>query len=154
LTDLSNSVAVVLVGDVIIARVQGDPPAEEMAALHQACASLAYAHIFTTPFPLDEARQRWAVGGREVWVATRGQDLVGFAAATGDHLDGLYVTPTAEGLGIGSALLAALPGVTRLWVLEESSAGRRFYERRGWRNSGERQEAYGVWDLLYVRGSP
>jgi GNAT superfamily N-acetyltransferase len=136
---------------VSIAPAQGDAPVEEMTEVHRASASVAYAHIFTTPFPVADSRARWASGDRQVWLARRGPELVGFAAATHEHLDGLYVLPEEAGCGIGSALLAALPAVTRLWVLEANLAGRRFYERRGWRNSGERQPAFGMWDLLYVR---
>jgi GNAT superfamily N-acetyltransferase len=86
-----------------------------------------------------------------VWLARRAGVLVGFAAATGRELDGLYVLPRESGAGIGSALLTAVGDVRRLWVLEDNHAARDWYERRGWRNSGERQRAYGVWDVRYVR---
>ncbi len=71
------------VGGVTIEPVQGEPPAEELAVVHRAAATVAYAHIFTTPFPLEEARRRWAAAGRQVWLARRGPELVAFAAATG-----------------------------------------------------------------------
>ena len=122
-----------------------------MAAVHAATAEVAYAHIFSTPFPLDEARARWSAHTGRVWLARRAGVLVGFAAATEAELDGLYVLPCESGAGIGSALLNAVGQVQRLWVLEENHAARGWYERRGWRNSGERQRAYGVWDVRYVR---
>lgn len=83
-----------------------------------------------------------------MWLASREQALVGFATATGAELDGLFVLPVEEGAGIGTALLRAVAGVTRLRVLEDAHAARCWYEKRGWRGS-ERQEAYGVWELLH-----
>ena len=52
----------------------------------------------------------------------------------------LYVLPSCQGTGVGSALhdfalerLAALGARTaKLWTLEENGDARRFYERRGW----------------------
>ncbi len=50
--------------------------------------------------------------------------MVGFANATKAELDGLFVLPVEEGVGIGTALLAAAAGVTRLWVLDDADAAR------------------------------
>jgi GNAT superfamily N-acetyltransferase len=100
---------------------------------------------------LDEARARWSGHTGRVWLAQRAGVLLGFAAATGVELDGLYVLPRESGAGISSALLEAISEVRRLWVLEDNYAARHWYEGRGWHNSGERQRAYGVWDVLYVR---
>lgn len=122
-----------------------------MAAVHGATAKVAYAHIFSTAFPLDEARSRWNGHRGRVWLARRAGMLVGFAAATGVELEGLYVLPSEGGVGIGSALLDAMGDVRQLWVLEDNHRSRAWYERRGWRDSGERQLAYGVWDVRYVR---
>ena len=129
----------------------GPPPGDEMAAVHAATAEAAYAHIFSTPFPLHEARARWNGHTGRVWLARRAGVLVGFAAATGVELDGLYVLPCESRAGIGSALLDAVGDVRRLWVLQHNHASREWYERRGWCDSGERQRAYGVWDVRYVR---
>jgi GNAT superfamily N-acetyltransferase len=122
-----------------------------MAVVHRATAQVAYAHIFATPFPLEEARARWSGHRGRVWLARRAGVLVGFAAATDVELDGLYVLPEERGAGIGSALLTAVGDVRQLWVLEQNHAARTWYERRGWRSSGERQPAYGVWDVRYLR---
>lgn len=140
-----------LSGAVSVQRAHGAPPAVEMAAVHEVSATAAYAHIFRAPFPRQEARGRWAGHQGRVWVARRGHELVGFAAATGAEVDGLYVLPGAAGAGIGSALLTALGPVSLLWVLEDNHHARRWYERRGWRASGDRQPAYGVWELRYER---
>jgi GNAT superfamily N-acetyltransferase len=82
-----------------------------MAAVHCATAEVAYAHIFSTPFPLEEARARWSGHTGRVWLARRAEVLVGFAAATGPESDGLYVLPHESGAGIGSALLKAVGDV-------------------------------------------
>lgn len=130
---------------------EGRPPGDEMASVHAATAEVAYAHIFSTPFPLDEARARWNGHTGRVWLARRAGVLVGFAAAMGVELNGLYVLPPESGAGIGSVLLNAVGDVQWLWVLEDNHASREWYERRGWRDSGERQLAYGVWDVRYRR---
>lgn len=124
-----------------------------MAAVHEASATAAYAHIFTTPFPRDEARERWAAHAGRVWVARLGDTAVGFVAATGTELDGLYVIPRAAGEGVGSALLDAAHPVSLLWVLEDNHHARRWYERRGWQADGQRRRAYGVWELRYVHAA-
>lgn len=121
-----------------------------MAAVHAATAEVAYAHIFSTPFPLEQARARWSSHTGRIWLARRAGVLVGFAAADGVELDGLYVLPQESGAGIGTALLNAVGDVRRLWVLEDNLAARGWYERRGWHSSGERQLAFGVWDVRYV----
>jgi GNAT superfamily N-acetyltransferase len=136
---------------ITVLRADGAPPAEEMAKVHEASAVVAYAHIFDTPFPHAEARAKWASHPGEVWLAKRGQTLVGFATANGPELDGLFVLPNEQGQGIGAALLAAVPAVARLWVLEDAAQARRWYEQRGWRATAERQKAYGVWEFQYVR---
>jgi GNAT superfamily N-acetyltransferase len=122
-----------------------------MAAVHQASAATAHAHIFDSPFPLDESLRKWAEHTGQAWLARRSQTLLGFATATSSEVDGLYVLPKEAGGGFGSALLTVLGAVSRLWVLQDNANGRRWYEGRGWRASGERQGAYGVWELLYVR---
>jgi GNAT superfamily N-acetyltransferase len=141
----------VLPEGITLARVDGETPADEMAAVHEASATAAYAHIFETPFPRDDAREKWASRRGDVWLARRGPVLVGFVTATGPELDGLFVTPAEAGAGIGTALLAAVPQARQLWVLEDAHASRRWYEKRGWRASGDRRHAYGVGELRYVR---
>lgn len=116
-----------------LARADGEAPADEMAAVHEVSATVAYAHIFDAPFPVEDARAKWASHEGEVWIARREEALVGFATATGAELDGLFVLPVGEGAGTGAALLTAVAGVTRLWVLEDAHAARCWYKKRGWR---------------------
>jgi GNAT superfamily N-acetyltransferase len=62
------------------------------------------------------------------------------------ELAALYVEPALRYAGIGSALLRAgydrMPQPLQvLWVLEANAAGRRFYERHGFRPDGHRAPA-------------
>ncbi len=140
--------------DVHLATVEARHWAKDIVAVHEAAATAAYGHIFSEPFPRDDARKRWTRHLGATLLAFRGSRVVGFAAASDDTLEGLYVVPAEAGLGIGSALLAAVGPVSKLWVLEENESGRSFYGRRRWHWSGIRQDAAdagGVQELLYVR---
>lgn len=67
-------------------------------------------------------------------------------AATGE-VRSLYVDPSAQGGGLGAALLAAAVAELVdqacheliLWVVEGNERARRFYERRGWSADGGRK---------------
>ena len=145
--------------DEIVARIQDETvvrPAKrediESAFQVQRAASLAaLGHIYPPDryaFPDDAIRARWqqAVGTTEgtVIVAERDGRVVGVAAAKDGWLDGLYVLPEEWGNGVAgrlhdgalSALAAAGATTARLWVLEDNTRARRFYERRGWRLDG------------------
>lgn len=73
--------------------------------------------------------------GHTVWVATSGEELLGFAMCTPTFLDGLYVRPDLSGRGIGSLLLDVVdvthPEGYELWVFESNAGARRLYQRRG-----------------------
>lgn len=129
--------------------------ADVVTAVHEASASVAYAHIFTEPFPRLEVEQRWSTHAGRTVLALRGEVVVGFAASSADGtLEGLYVLPGETGTGLGTALLDAIAPVSRLWVLEANAEARAFYERRGWRWSGTGHvvpAAGDVPELLYVR---
>jgi ribosomal protein S18 acetylase RimI-like enzyme len=80
------------------------------------------------------------LGGRfleraELWVADEGGRVVGFAGVSGSELTHLYVDPSAQDSGVGSALLdhvkSLCPERLELWVFQENEGARRFYERHG-----------------------
>lgn len=122
-----------------------------VARIHEQSAAAAYAHIFTTPFPRAEGRQRWAHYPGRIVLAMLDGVPVGFVAWLGDSLDALYVLPSASGRGIGGALMERAGGTSRLWVLAENHHARGFYQRRGWRPSGRSRCQYGdVLELEYV----
>jgi GNAT superfamily N-acetyltransferase len=144
--------------DVELALVGAQAHARTMAEIHQEAATAAYAHIFDSPFPFQEVRARWSAHTGRVYLALRAGAAIGFAAAAEDGtLEALYVLPEEGGAGVGTALLQAIAPVSRLWVLEANVAGRAFYERRGWRWSGIRQQAAnaeGVPELMYISVEP
>lgn len=72
---------------------------------------------------------------RELWVAVRGSDIAGVMALLGNEIDRLYIDPPAQGLGLGSQLVAHAkslqPGGLWLVTLQRNARARRFYERHG-----------------------
>jgi putative acetyltransferase len=79
----------------------------------------------------------------EVWLADEDGRPLGFLAVEHsrtlgtDVLERLYVDPTSQRRGIGTALLDKAkelrPGGLQLWVFQKNEGARRFYERHGFR---------------------
>jgi len=76
----------------------------------------------------------------EIWVVEHPhRSIAGFAAIRDDAdaawLDHLYVHPSAQGQGVGAALLDATktqrPQGFSLWTFQANAGARRFYEDRG-----------------------
>lgn len=70
----------------------------------------------------------------DLYVAERGGVAVGFAGASGEKLEMLFVDALERGRGIGSALMSyvvATCGVTDVDVNEQNSQAVAFYRRRG-----------------------
>lgn len=151
--------------------------AAELAELHRRAALEGYAHIFPPEAPaptLDELLSRWRFWlgpdreeGRRTFVADLGGGPVAVVlvgpdpgAPTVGHLARLYVEPSEWGRAIGRALYdvamshlehAGLERAT-LWVLEANNRARTWYERLGWRFTGERKTVYApafIDDLQY-----
>jgi putative hydrolase of the HAD superfamily len=146
--------------------------AHEIAELHSRTARHAYASIFPPEAPpptIDEHRRDWTQTLREqtAFVAVVDNAIVGVVVARPDalepdtgHLSRLYVSPELSGRGIGTRLYQVClrelseAGFTQatLWVLERNERVRRWYERLGWRVTGERKPVYapgGIDDLRY-----
>ncbi|MEO6145438.1 MAG: GNAT family N-acetyltransferase [Dermatophilaceae bacterium] len=68
-----------------------------------------------------------------VVVAERDGDVVGFAEPSEGWLHALYVAPSAQGAGVGSALfehaMALLPNGFDLWVFQRNTRALDFYAR-------------------------
>jgi len=68
----------------------------------------------------------------------------GVVSVRGELIENLYILPGKQGRGYGSALLdfaaARCQGAPRLWVLNINENARRFYEARGFRETGNRRE--------------
>jgi putative acetyltransferase len=82
-----------------------------------------------------------------VWGAFEAGLLVGLIAFRAGWIEQLYVLPSAQGRGIGTALLDAAKLHEKelcLWTFQRNAGARRFYERRGFvemtRTDGSRNE--------------
>ena len=78
-------------------------------------------------------------------VAERDGAVVGFATVTGDEVEQIFVTQDARGTGAARLLLRAAEHAVRraghraacLAVVPGNARARRFYEREGWRDEGD-----------------
>jgi ribosomal protein S18 acetylase RimI-like enzyme len=93
-----------------------------------------------TYLPRIPEHVRPLLGGRfleraELWVVDEEGRLVGFAGVSGSELTHLYIDPSAQDRGLGSALLdhvkSLCPERLELWVFQANEGARRFYERHG-----------------------
>jgi tRNA dimethylallyltransferase len=147
--ETAQEILVRLEGPVL--RRAGPADAEGAFQVQRAASLAALAHIYPPdryPFPDDAVRARWcealADESAYVVVAERGSNVIGVAAAEDGWLHGLYVAPDDWGTGVADrlhddalrALAQAGASSARLWVLEDNTRARRFYERRGWRRDG------------------
>ena len=113
--------------------------------------------------PPDERVARWreriADGNVHTWVYEVDGFVAGFASAGEGHLWALYVDPTAQGAGVGSALLAHAEAEMRaegseeatLSVFAANEQGRRFYEKRGWVLVGDEDADWVAPSVTYRR---
>lgn len=71
----------------------------------------------------------------EIWLAERASQAVGMLVLRDHLLDQLFVTPAAQGTGVGTALLRHAqrrrPEGLNLWVFASNLPARRFYEQAG-----------------------
>jgi len=133
-------------------RAARDDDLEILVEIQRRAAVEAFAHVFDQsryPFPVDDIREVWreslADQAVELYIAEIDGEPVGSVSVGGEFLRTLYVIPSRQSTGVGSALYAhALErlrerGVTRarLWTLEENWAARGYYERRGWELTDE-----------------
>jgi putative acetyltransferase len=93
-----------------------------------------------------------AMPPERAWVWDQDGVVAGVAGMAGDELQVLYVDPPAQGAGVGSALLEHVvgQGARVVWVFEANGHGRAFYEARGWRHDGGRQDRWpGTHEVRY-----
>jgi ribosomal protein S18 acetylase RimI-like enzyme len=133
-----------------------------IAAVHTRTWQHAYAHIFPAEQLASIREDRRAEGwsrlllerpeATHTLVAAGPQGVVGFAflgtardeSEPLGELYAIYVLPEASGRGIGRALMAETVSRLRgdgyeeaiLWVLEDNSRTRHFYEAAGWHADG------------------
>jgi putative acetyltransferase len=99
----------------------------------------------------------------ELWGYFEDQDLVGIIAFREGRIDQLYVVPSSQGRGIGTALLGIAKKSVRsrfrsfsLWTFQRNTNARWFYERRGFtlvKETDGSANAEKEPDVLYVWSS-
>jgi GNAT superfamily N-acetyltransferase len=70
----------------------------------------------------------------QLWGCFHNQELVGIVAFRDGWIDQLYVMPSLQGRGVGTALLRVAQRGSRclsLWTFQRNAAARRFYEKHG-----------------------
>lgn len=123
-------------------RPLGGGDLDAISAIHVAACRIAYAFM-DWDYSLAEVRE-WYAGKLDEWdwgvVAEQEKGLAGYIAMSGRHIDQLFVDPSAQGQGVGRALLAAALGrglrPLTLDVFEKNRPARRLYESRGFREAG------------------
>jgi ribosomal protein S18 acetylase RimI-like enzyme len=95
-------------------------------------AYLPYVHSFVS---VEKWMRESGIPRQHVWVAEIDGAVVGYASLYDGFLTNLYVHPSNQCRGIGTALLtevkSAAPDGFRFWVFEANQAAIRFYERHG-----------------------
>jgi GNAT superfamily N-acetyltransferase len=112
-----------------------------ISRVHWRACRVAY-RFMSWSYSEDEVR-RWYAGKLEAWdwgqVVCAGDAIVAYLAATGAHIDQLFVDPDHQRAGIGTALLGAMlerrlrPAT--LHVFARNAPARAFYEQFGFRQA-------------------
>lgn len=128
-----------------------------ISRVHWRACRLAY-RFMNWSYTEDEVR-RWYAGklpewdwGRTVW---GDGELVGYLAASGSHIDQLFVDPGHQRVGVGKALLTAMLDrqlrPATLNVFEENAPARKFYETFGFRAASRSwKDDEQAFELLYT----
>lgn len=101
----------------------------------EASLNATYGGLWTSE-PLAAGEDDWD----SAWVACAADRIIGVGLSEGDVVSDLWVHPSGQGQGAGTALLAALEGeiagrgfsAARLRCLEPNLKSRAFYASRGW----------------------
>ena len=83
----------------------------------------------------DQAFVLGFIADGETWIALRDKRIVGLACIEDEWLSHLYVHPSFQSSGVGTALLnqvkAQRPDGFQFWAFQANTGARRFYERHG-----------------------
>ena len=79
--------------------------------------------------------------GKALYMLWQRETPVGIVTLQGSLIENLYVLPEKQNQGVGSRLLqfvmARCPEEPTLWILNTNAGARRFYERHGFRATGQ-----------------
>lgn len=139
---------------ITIKRMEADAEIRGKAYAHWSCWHEAYARIVSAAYleklTLSKCEQMAFQWRDNILIAKDGERVAGFAGygeadpSTGE-LFALYVLKEYRGTGVAQSLLAAtLEQLSKyptigLWVLKENPRAIRFYEKNGFRKTGEEQ---------------
>lgn len=93
---------------------------------------------------LDDMRNLY-LPAAQTWIYERDGTVVGFVSLLDDVLAAIFVAPTEQGHGIGSALFEHAKGLRErlsLTVYAANSASIAFYRRHGFQIAGEQLDAH------------
>ena len=127
----------------MIVRAAGEGDVDATAAVAAASYGAAFADILGAKIltGYDQAffAARFAASLARLRVAELDGAVDGFSLVTDGHLDMLFITPAAQGHGVGQALLADVEarGAVSLESFRDNHRARRFYEHFGWRLAAE-----------------
>jgi len=134
-------------------RAMTDADVPQVVAIQEPASVVGLASVFPQaefPFPRDDVARRWleeiGTPGIDCHVVVNGEAVVGFAAIRDDEMLHFGIAIEHWGSGIAQQAhdavidLMGRRGVVRAWlrVFTGNGRGRAFYERRGWRSTGER----------------
>ena len=137
---------------IIIRKMENDPEIRGKAYVHWSCWHEAYAGVVSAEYleklTLEKCEQMAFQWRDTILVAKDGERVVGFAgygeaAPDAGELFALYVLKAYRGTGVAQSLMqAALEQLSSypkigLWVLKENPRAIRFYEKCGFRTTGE-----------------
>lgn len=133
-------------------RLANNTDADVLYVMEKAASSPALAHVFgATPFPDGDVRARWRFvlddPSATVLIDEEANEPIGYAAYGDGWLRHLGVLPEHWGSGRGRTLhdevvsRSTVGGVPAayLWVLVDNHRARAFYNRLGWRETGQRE---------------
>ena len=107
-----------------------------IARLYRRTAEQAWDFLYPHTPGEDLAHFGQALTKGPVWIAVRGEAIVGFCAVRRGWIDHFYVAPEEQGRGVGQRLIKrALKGRrrVRLWTFQRNARSRRFYALQGFR---------------------
>ena len=120
----------------------GQIHSESWKESHRSFCSGEFVEKHTAAAQTDYLRREMAAGKR-VFMLTAGVP-VGIVSVQGSLIENLYILPSEQNKGYGTALLKfameQCDGTPALWILNNNEGARRLYTRRGFRPTGKQAQ--------------